>query len=96
MVRSDLRQGQVFLGSWTVPRAASSTVVKGQAAEGATTGMREAMIMAQVGPAEYFRPHPCTEGQTGGLPHHVGDHEPSTTASRPCRRSTGRGPRSRS
>ncbi|MEU5889454.1 hypothetical protein ABZ835_21830 [Streptomyces sp. NPDC047461] len=69
------RPGQAFLGSWTVPRAASSTVVKVQAAEGATTGMREAMIMAQVGPAEYFRPHPYTEGQTGGLPYHVGDHE---------------------
>ncbi|WP_405964734.1 hypothetical protein OG713_33740 [Streptomyces sp. NBC_00723] len=73
------RPGQAFLGSWTVPRAGSSTVVKVQAAEGATTGMREAMIMAQVGPAEYFRPHPYADGQPagqpGGLPYHVGDHE---------------------
>ncbi|TQJ47823.1 hypothetical protein FBY34_7267 [Streptomyces sp. SLBN-115] len=69
------RPGQAFLGSWTVPRAGSSTVVKVQAAEGATTGMREAVIMAQVGPAEYFRPHPYADGQPGGLPYHVGDHE---------------------
>ncbi|MET8168295.1 hypothetical protein ABZT34_29250 [Streptomyces sp. NPDC005329] len=81
------RPGQAFLGSWTVPRAQSSTVVKVQAAEGATTGMREAMIMARVGPAEYFRPHPYAGGrpgpqaggqpggQPGGLPCHVGDDE---------------------
>ncbi|MET7655273.1 hypothetical protein [Streptomyces sp. NPDC005486] len=69
------RTGQAFLGSWTVPRAGSSTVVKVQAAEGATTGMREAVIMARVGPAEYFRPHPYAGGQLGGLPYHVGDHE---------------------
>ncbi|MDR6977250.1 hypothetical protein J2X68_003962 [Streptomyces sp. 3330] len=69
------RPGQAFLGSWTVPRAGSSTVVKVQAAEGATTGMREASVMAQVGPAAYFRPHPYTGGQPGGLPYHVGDDE---------------------
>ncbi|WP_406009975.1 hypothetical protein OG440_30545 [Streptomyces sp. NBC_00637] len=69
------RPGQAFLGSWTVPRAGSSTVVKVQAAGGATTGMREAVIMAEVGPAAYFRPHPHTEGQPGGLPSHVGDDE---------------------
>lgn len=69
------RPGQAFLGSWTVPRAGSSTVVKVQAAEGATTGVREAVIMARVGPAEYFRPHPYAAGEPGGLPYHVGDHE---------------------
>lgn len=69
------RPGQAFLGTWTIPRAGCSTVLKVQAAEGATTGMREAMIMAQVGPAEYFRPHPYVGGQLGGLPYHVGDHE---------------------
>lgn len=68
-------QGQVFLGSWTVPKAGCSTVLKVQAAEGATTGMREAMIMSQVGPADYFRPHPYAPGLQGGLPYHVGDHE---------------------
>ncbi|MGW0769362.1 hypothetical protein [Streptomyces sp. NPDC002676] len=66
--------GQVFLGSWTMPRDRCSTVVKVQAAEGATTGMREAMVLAQVGPEAYFRPHPYgSGGQFGGLPYHVGD-----------------------
>ncbi|MFH8801615.1 hypothetical protein ACH4F6_18780 [Streptomyces sp. NPDC017936] len=70
------RPGQAFIGSWTVPRAGCSTVLKVQAAEGATTGVREAMVMAQVGPADYFRPHPYAGGgPSGGLPYHVGDHE---------------------
>ncbi|MGW0815131.1 hypothetical protein ACWD00_18065 [Streptomyces viridiviolaceus] len=67
--------GQVFLGSWTVPRAGCSTVVKVQAAEGATTGVREATVMSWVGPADYFRPHPYASGLTGGLPYHVADDE---------------------
>jgi hypothetical protein len=65
--------GQVFLGSWTVPRAACSTVLKVQAAEGATTGIREATVMARVGPSDYFRPHPYAPEVTGGLPYHVAD-----------------------
>ncbi|MFG2332383.1 hypothetical protein ACGFMM_22500 [Streptomyces sp. NPDC048604] len=68
-------QGQVFLGSWTVPRATCSTVVKVQAAEGQPTGMREAMVMAQMGPDRYFAPHPYGADTTGGLPYHMGDHE---------------------
>jgi hypothetical protein len=68
--------GQVFLGTWTVARAGCSTVLKVQAAEGGMTGMREAMIMAEVGPDQYFRPHPYGDGeQFGGLPYHVADHE---------------------
>ncbi|MEU5768566.1 hypothetical protein ABZ782_21915 [Streptomyces asoensis] len=69
------RPGQAFLASWTVPRAGSSVVVKVQAAEGATTGVREASVMARVGPSAYFRPHPYADGEPGGLPCHVGDHE---------------------
>ncbi|KOU55769.1 hypothetical protein ADK57_43625 [Streptomyces sp. MMG1533] len=68
-------RGQVFLGSWTVPKAHCSTVLKVQAAEGATTGHREATVMAQVGPDAYFRPHPYAPGLRGALPYHVGDHE---------------------
>lgn len=68
--------GQVFLGSWTVPKAGCSTVLKVQAAEGATTGMREATVMAQMGPEAYFRPHPyAADGQFGGLPCHAADDE---------------------
>ncbi|MFJ1869296.1 hypothetical protein ACIOD1_32380 [Streptomyces sp. NPDC088097] len=68
-------QGQVFLGSWTIPRAGSSTVVKAQAAEGGMTGLREAVILGRVGPEAYFTPHPYGPDVTGGPPHHVADHE---------------------
>ncbi|MFF6998260.1 hypothetical protein ACFY93_25315 [Streptomyces sp. NPDC008313] len=68
--------GQVFLGSWTIPKDKCSTVLKVQAAEGAMTGTREAVVMAEVGPEAYFRAHPyAAGGQFGGLPYHVGDDE---------------------
>lgn len=70
-----VRSGQAFIGSLTVPRATCSTVVKVQAAEGGTTGLREAMIMAEVGPDAYFRAHPYGDGELGGLPSHVADDE---------------------
>ncbi|MFF0462770.1 hypothetical protein [Streptomyces mexicanus] len=70
------RQGQAFLGSWTLPKDRCSTVVKVQAAEGAPTGLREALVMQEVGPADYFRPHPYGGGvRFGGLPYHVADLE---------------------
>ncbi|MGW0415139.1 hypothetical protein ACWCPJ_08120 [Streptomyces collinus] len=68
--------GQAFIGSWTVPRAACSTVLKVQAAEGQMTGLREALVADRVGPENYFRPHPyAAGGQFGGLPTHVADDE---------------------
>ncbi len=70
------RTGQAFIASWTLPKDRCSTVVKVQAAEGATTGLREATVMAQVEPAHYFQPHPYAGGgQFGGLPYHVADLE---------------------
>ncbi|MBT2442451.1 hypothetical protein J7E93_20530 [Streptomyces sp. ISL-36] len=66
--------GQVFIGSFTVPRARCSTVVKVQAPERGTTGMREAMVMAEVGPDAFFRPHPYAPEVQGGLPFHAADH----------------------
>ncbi|MFI1393856.1 hypothetical protein [Streptomyces sp. NPDC020681] len=66
--------GQVFIGSFTVPRATCSTVVKIQAPERGMTGMREAMVMAQVGHDNYFRPHPYAPEVRGGLPFHAADH----------------------
>ncbi|MFD7631468.1 hypothetical protein ACFV7Q_36590 [Streptomyces sp. NPDC059851] len=69
------RRGQAFLASWTVPRAGCSTVVKVQAAEGAFTGMREAVLLAEVGPERFFTPHPYGPDIAGGLPYHVGDLE---------------------
>ncbi|MFD8636091.1 hypothetical protein [Streptomyces sp. NPDC059533] len=67
--------GQIFIGSWTVPKADRSTVVKVQAAEGRMTGLREAVVADRVGPDRYFTPHPYGPGVEGGLPHHVADHE---------------------
>ncbi|WP_330455683.1 hypothetical protein [Streptomyces sp. NBC_00820] len=70
------RRGQAFIGSWTLPKDRCSTVVKVQAAEGGTTGLREAVVLGQVGPADFFQPHPYAGGgQFGGLPYHVGDLE---------------------
>ncbi|MFC9244697.1 hypothetical protein ACFT7S_11895 [Streptomyces sp. NPDC057136] len=66
--------GQVFIGSFTVPRATCSTVVKIQAPERGMTGMREAVVLAKVGPDRYFRPHPYAPDVQGGLPFHAGDH----------------------
>ncbi|MGW4032118.1 hypothetical protein ACWEFL_22870 [Streptomyces sp. NPDC004838] len=66
--------GQAFVGSFTVPRANCSTVVKIQAPERGITGVREATVMAQVGHDKYFRPHPYAPDVQGGLPFHVADH----------------------
>ena len=66
--------GQAFIGSFTVPRATCSTVVKIQAVERGMTGMREAVVLAKVGPEQYFRPHPYAPDVQGGLPFHVADH----------------------
>jgi hypothetical protein len=74
-VRLSNRPGQVFLGSWTVPRDRCSVVLKIQAAEGGMTGMREAVILDRVGPADYFRPHPYAPDLAVPLPYHVADLE---------------------
>ncbi len=67
--------GQAFIGSFTVPRATCSTVVKIQAAERGVTGMREAVVMARLGPEQYFRPHPYAPEVRGGPPFHAADHD---------------------
>ncbi|MER5687947.1 hypothetical protein [Streptomyces sp. NPDC002205] len=67
--------GQASIGSFTVPRAGRSTVVKIQAAEHGMTGMREAVVLAKVGVEQYFKPHPYAPDVQGGLPFHAADHE---------------------
>ncbi|MEU1783188.1 hypothetical protein ABZ545_27425 [Streptomyces abikoensis] len=69
--------GLVFIGSWTVPRAGCSTVVKVQAAEGPITGVREAFVLSRLDPSQYFTLHPYAPDLVGGLPYHVADHEQS-------------------
>ncbi|CAM5432866.1 hypothetical protein SCALM49S_04200 [Streptomyces californicus] len=49
-------------------------MVKIQAAERGMTGMREAVVMARLGPDQYFRPHPYAPELQGGLPFHAADH----------------------
>ncbi|MCX4744131.1 hypothetical protein OG455_01150 [Kitasatospora sp. NBC_01287] len=65
--------GQVFIGSYTIPKATCSAVIKLQAPERGPTGMRESMVAARVGHEHYFRPHPYAPDATGGLPYHVAD-----------------------
>lgn len=65
--------GQAFLGSFTVPRASCSAVLKIQAVEQGTTGVREAVLMAQLGHEGWFRPHPYAPDLQGRLPFHRGD-----------------------
>lgn len=66
--------GQVFLGSYIVPKATCSAVLRIQAAEMDQAGFREAVVAAQIGPTNFFRPHPYgPEGEGGGLPSHAAD-----------------------
>jgi hypothetical protein len=74
-VRHPQGHGQVFIGSYTVPRATCSTVLKLQAPETGPTGMREAFVMAQLGPDRFYTPSPYAPDATGGLPFHWADHE---------------------
>ncbi|MFJ6675974.1 hypothetical protein ACIQMJ_33155 [Actinosynnema sp. NPDC091369] len=65
--------GQVFIGSFTVPKAGSSAVLKMQAAEQGRTGMREAVLVAQLGFDGWVMPHPYAPEVQGRLPFHKGD-----------------------
>jgi hypothetical protein len=68
--------GQVFLGSYTIPRATGSTVLKLQAPETGTTGLREALVFAELGgPERMYRQSPYAPDATGGLPCHWADDE---------------------
>ena len=63
---------QVFLGSYIVPKATCSVVIKVQAAEGAITGVREAFVydqlLAENRPQDLQEPHPYGADVRGGLP----------------------------
>jgi hypothetical protein len=65
--------GQAFLGSFTIPRANCSAVLRVQAAEGQPTGIREAMVLDQVGPEAFFKLHPHVPDIKLPLPFHVAD-----------------------
>ncbi|CCH31430.1 hypothetical protein ABZ816_04025 [Actinosynnema sp. NPDC047251] len=65
--------GQVFVASFTVPRAGSSAVLMTQAVERGTTGVREAVLAARVGFERWLMPHPYAPELKGRLPFHAGD-----------------------
>ncbi|PSL56957.1 hypothetical protein B0I31_103717 [Saccharothrix carnea] len=65
--------GQAFIGSFTVPKAGSSAVLKLQAVERGMTGMREAVLVAQLGFEDWVMPHPYAPEVEGRLPFHRGD-----------------------
>ncbi|MDI1462579.1 hypothetical protein QEZ54_16525 [Catellatospora sp. KI3] len=71
----DQPHGEAFLGSFTVPKAAASAVLLVQAAERGMTGIREAVILGEVGPQDYFQPHPYAPEVALRLPFHVADDE---------------------
>ncbi|MFJ4986506.1 hypothetical protein ACIP9H_22215 [Streptomyces sp. NPDC088732] len=90
----DRPRGQAFLGSYTLPRAGCSAVAKVQAFEDGVTGMREAMVLAELGPEQYFLEHPYAPGLRGGCPS-TAPTPRSTTRASPATRSPGCGRRSR-
>jgi hypothetical protein len=65
--------GQVFIATFTVPRANSSAMLKYQAMEQGMTGVREAMLVTEVGFDNWVQPHPYAPELQGRLPFHVGD-----------------------
>ncbi|NUT31979.1 MAG: hypothetical protein HOV79_02785 [Hamadaea sp.] len=65
--------GLAFLGSFIVPKATCSAVLRVQAAEQGTTGIREAIVMSRRGPDDMFRPHPYWPDGTTALPFSMAD-----------------------
>jgi hypothetical protein len=67
--------GQIFSGVVIIPRDRCSVVVRTMAAEQGTTGVREAMVMAQtMAQNACFLPHPYRQDLQSALPYHAGDH----------------------
>lgn len=65
--------GQGFVASITVPKATCSAVLQIVCREHGMTGMREAMLAAELGPETFILDHPYAPGFTGRLPFHAGD-----------------------
>jgi hypothetical protein len=65
--------GQAFIASITVPKATCSAVLQILCREHGMTGVREAMLAADLGPQTFILDHPYAPGFTGRLPFHAGD-----------------------
>ncbi|AHI00906.1 hypothetical protein [Kutzneria albida] len=71
--RPGQQHGQVFIAAFTVPKATCSAVLRIQCEETGTTGVREAVLMAELGPQNWFRAHPYAPNVISKLPYHSGD-----------------------
>lgn len=69
----DAPAGQAFVGTFILPKTDRSVVVKVQSLEQGTTGLREAVLMNQVGFERWVMPHPYAPELNGRLPFHAGD-----------------------
>ncbi len=69
----DQASGQVFVCSFTIPKANCSAVLQFGAIERGTTGMREGVLAAEIGFQNWLRPHPYAPELQGVLPFHAGD-----------------------
>ncbi|GIJ67050.1 TerD family protein [Virgisporangium ochraceum] len=69
--------GLVFSGVLIAPKATGAVIFKAQCPEYGTTGMRESMVMVQVGPESFFVPSPFAPDvdlqAMGALPSNVAD-----------------------
>lgn len=65
--------GQVFLCSFTIPKANCSAVLQLGAMERGMTGAREAVLAAEIGFQNWIKPHPYAPELEGTLPFHAGD-----------------------
>jgi len=69
----DQEHGLAFIAAFTVPKAECSVVLRVQCTEGQPTGMREAMVVGNLGVDNAFPPHPYAPDVQGLLPFNVAD-----------------------
>ncbi len=65
--------GQVFVGSFTIPKENCSAVLQLGAVERGMTGTREAILASELGFQSWAKPHPYAPELEGVLPFHAGD-----------------------
>jgi hypothetical protein len=65
--------GQTFLSIFTLAKAPTYAQLMYLANEHGTTGIRESMLMAELGHEGFFMPHPFDPRLRTGLPFHRGD-----------------------
>lgn len=69
----DQPSGQMFMVVFTVPKATCSANLQIMCPERGMSGIREATLMAQLGPQNWFQQHPYASDLTSKLPYHAGD-----------------------